>query len=86
MIRNATDPESTVYDTNRVGGAFQYGFTPAQGWELLLTCTAAVEVCCAGDELAHRSHHVLMSLIDQQLACLFSSHLRIPTGGVLSKV
>ena len=30
MIRNATDPDSTVYDTNRVGDAFQYGFTPAQ--------------------------------------------------------
>ena len=32
VIRNATDPESTVYDTNRVGGSFQYGFTRTQGW------------------------------------------------------
>ena len=31
VIKNATNPDSTVYDTNRVGGAFQYGFTPAQG-------------------------------------------------------
>ena len=31
VIKNATNPDSTVYDTNRVGEAFQYGFTPAQG-------------------------------------------------------
>ena len=31
VIKNATNPDSTVYDTNRVGGAFQYGFTRAQG-------------------------------------------------------
>ena len=31
VIKNATNPDSTVYDTNRVGGAFQYGFTPVQG-------------------------------------------------------
>ena len=31
VIKNASNPDSTVYDTNRVGGAFQYGFTPAQG-------------------------------------------------------
>ena len=31
VIKNATNPDSTVYDTNRVGGAFQYGFLPAQG-------------------------------------------------------
>ena len=31
VIENATDPDSAVYDTNRVGGAFQYGLTPAQG-------------------------------------------------------
>ncbi len=37
VIRNATDIGSTVYDTNRIGGSFQYGFTPAQGWELSLT-------------------------------------------------
>ncbi|CAL5223059.1 g5516 [Coccomyxa viridis] len=31
VIRNATDIGSTIYDTNRIGGSFQYGFTPAQG-------------------------------------------------------
>ena len=31
VIKNASNPDSTVYDTNRVGGAFQYGFTPTQG-------------------------------------------------------
>ncbi len=30
VIQNASDLDSTVYDTNRVGGGFQYGFTPAQ--------------------------------------------------------
>lgn len=31
VIKNASEPDSTVYDTNRVGSSFQYGFTKAQG-------------------------------------------------------
>ena len=52
VIRNATDIGSTIYDTNRIGGSFQYGFTPAQGWEPLFT-SALSQVTSWVAEMTH---------------------------------
>ena len=44
VIRNATT-DSTIYDTNRVGASFQYGFTPSQG------LANPVSLCCCSLEM-----------------------------------